>query len=255
MKEIDMPLGYSFQITPQELTEILARLQPYLPKYLKKIDAQGYSLRFEFEPFTGREGEPWSPSTHEDPKLSYVRESDDEAEHLLREKARVVLSNLYEDARREWKDAAYIADLKTTVKDAGARWKTYQHEAKALDTAYDYLRTPDAASEWPSALSRLVDAQDRTKAAAAAFDERGLEIARVHSKHVYADLGHDAALAAAGFPEAKDWPVADFDRYDRSHYSAWDTHPPLEERVRRLVEEQDAHVAKVGRLSGSIAGH
>ncbi|MGW6940001.1 hypothetical protein ACWGF3_13500 [Streptomyces xanthophaeus] len=247
-----MPLGHSFKIAPEELTEIFSRLQPYLPKYLKKIDAQSHGLRFEFEPFTGREGEPWSPSTLEDPKLSWVLQSDDEAEHLLREKARVVLDNLYEEARREWRDAAYIADLKTTVKDADALWGAYQHEAKALTSAYDYLRTPAAASEWPSALSRLIDAQDCTKAAATAFDERGQEIARVHSKHLYADLGHNAALAAAGFPDAKDWPVADYDRYERSHYSAWDTHPPLEERVRRLVEEQDVHLAKVGRLSGTV---
>lgn len=173
-----MPLGYSFQITPQELDEIFARLQPYLPKYLKKVNAGPYGgLRFEFEPFTGREEEPYEPATHDDPKLSYVRESEKEAEHLIRQKAGVVLSNLYETAREEWKDAAYVADLKAVVKDAPGRWKTYQHEIKALGTAYDYLRTPDAAKEWPSAVSRLVDAQDRTTAAAIAFDERAEEIA------------------------------------------------------------------------------
>nr|MDT0521298.1 hypothetical protein [Streptomyces sp. DSM 41633] len=248
-----MPLGYSFKITPEELTEIFSRLQQYLPKYLKKIDAQSHGLRFEFEPFTGREGEPWEPSTHDDPKLSYIRESDDEAEHLLREKARVVLAAVYEKARNEWRDAAYIADLKVVVKDAGARWKTYQHEAKALTAAYDYLRTPEAAKEWPSAVSRLIDAQDRTKAAAVAFDERALEIAEVHDKHLYADLGQDAALAAAGFPEAKDWHITASHHYGQRHYSDWDTHPPLEEQARRLVEQQDAHVSKVGRLSGTAA--
>ncbi|WP_413751711.1 hypothetical protein NRF20_00020 (plasmid) [Streptomyces sp. R-74717] len=250
-----MPLGYSFQITPQELEEIFARLQPYFPKYLKEIDAQSYGLRFEFAPFTGREEEPYEPSTHDDPKLSYVSESENEAEHLLREKAGVVLSNLYEKAREEWKDAAYVAALKAVVKDAPDLWKTYQHEVKALGTAYDYLRTPEAAKEWPSAVSRLVDAQDRSKAAAITFDERAREIAEVHDKHLYADLGHDAALKAAGYPEAKDWHIADVREYGKGYYSDWDTNPPLEEQVRRLIEQQDAHVAKVGRLSGATVGH
>lgn len=248
-----MPLGYSFQITPEELKEIFARLQPYLPKYLKKVDAQSYGLRFEFEPFTGREEEPSSPSTHKDPQLSYVRESENEAEHLLREKAIVVLENLYEKAREEWKDAAYVADLKTAVKDAPARWKTYQHELKALSSAYDHLRTPEAAKEWPAAVSRLIDAQDRTRAAAVAFDERAKEIAEIHDKHLYAELGHDAALKAAGYPEAKDWHITDAGDYGRNYYSDWDNYPPLEEQIRRLAERQDAHVAKVGRLSGTPA--
>ncbi|TBO60220.1 hypothetical protein EYS09_07940 [Streptomyces kasugaensis] len=250
-----MPLGYSFQITPEELQEIFARLQPYLPKHLKKVDAQPYGLRFEFAPFTGREEEPSKPSTHGDPKLDYVRESEDETEHLLREKASVVLSNLYETAREEWKDAAYVADLKAVVKDAPDRWKTYQHEIKALSTAYDYLRTPEAAKEWPSAVSRLIDAQDRTKAAATAFDERAREIAEVHDTHLYADLGHDAALKAAGYPGAKDWHITGAGEYGKHYYSDWDNNPPLEEQARRLIEQQDTHVAKIGRLSGATAGN
>lgn len=248
-----MPLGSSFQITPEELTEIFARLQPHLPKYLKKVDPQRNGIRFEFAPFTGREEEPSKPFTHDDPKLSYIPESENEAEHLLREKASIVLSNLYGKARDEWRDAAYVADLKAVVKDAGARWKTYQHELKAAMSAYDYLRSPEAAKEWPSAVSRLIDAQDRTKAAAVAFDERAEEIAEVHDKHLYADLGRDAALKAAGFPEAKDWHITDLSDYGKGHYSDWDTQPPLAEQTRRLVEKQDGHVAKVARLSGASA--
>ncbi|MBO8189209.1 hypothetical protein [Streptomyces spirodelae] len=249
-----MPLGNSFEITPEELAEIFARLQPYLPKNLKKVDAHPYGLRFEFKPFTGREKEPFTPSTYDDPKLSYVQESENEAEHLIREKARVVLVNLYEKAREEWEDAAYIADLKAVVKDAPGLWKTYQHEMKALEAAYDYLRTPDAATEWPSAVSRLVDAQNRVKAAAVAFDKRAKEIAEVHDKHLYADLSHDAALKAAGYPEAKDWHIVDTQRYGNKSYIDRDCYAPLEEKARRLIEQQDAHVAKVGRLSGATAG-
>ncbi|MGI5532497.1 hypothetical protein ACQEVX_35550 [Streptomyces syringium] len=249
-----MTLGYSFQITPEELKEIFARLQPYLPKFLKKVNAESYGLRFEFEPFTGREEEPSEPSTYDDPKLDYVSESENEAEHLLREKAGVVLSDVFRAARAEWKDAAYVADLKAVVKDAPDRWRTYEQEIKALETAYDYLRTPGAATEWPSAVSRLIDAQDRTKAAAVAFDKRAVEIAEVHDKHLYADLGHDAALKASGYPEAKNWHITDASHYGRNYYSDWDNSPPLAEQVRRLIEQQDAHVAKVGRLSGATAG-
>jgi|GEM_PF-5631186 len=250
-----MPHGHSLQTSPEDMQEILARLRPYLPTYLKGVDTQGHWLRFEFAPFTGREEEPSCPATYEDPKLSYVGEEDDAAEHLVREKARVVLYDLYDKARAKWADAAYVADLKTVVKDADARWKTYQHESKALDAAYDYLRSPEAAAEWPSALSRLVDAQERTRAAAVAFDTRAAEIAEVHERHLYADLGHDAALAAAGYPQAKDWHIVGADDYSKGYFSEWDSGVPLEEQARRRTEQQDAHIAKVGQLSGTTTGN
>jgi hypothetical protein len=248
-----MPLGHSFQITPAELTEIFSRLRPYFPESLKKVEPRpgGYGLRFQFAPFTGREEEPHQPFTHDDPQLGYISESENAAEHLLREKARVVLADLYRAARQEWQEAAYIADLKDVIRDAPARWKTYQHELKGVQAAYDYLRTPEAAQEWPSAVSRLIDAQDRTTAAAVAFDQRAREIAQVHETHLYADLGRDAALKAAGYPEAKSWPIADAHDYDRSHYGPWDSVLPLAEQARRLIEQQEAHVAKVARLSGT----
>lgn len=246
-------LGSSFQISSDELKEIFARLQPYLPKGLTKVDTSSRWLQFEFEPFTGREEEPCEPATYTDPKLRYVSESEDGAEHRLREKARTVLSQVYEQARQEWRNAAYVADLKGVVRDAPVLWKTYQHEVKALGTAYDYLRAPEAAQEWAPAVSRLVDAQDRTKAAAHAFDQRAEEIAEVHDKHLYADLGHNAALTAAGYPEAKDWVIASAHRYRQNYYGDYETYVPLEEQVRRLIEQQDAHVTKVGRLSGTAA--
>ncbi|MGW7320184.1 hypothetical protein [Streptomyces sp. NPDC054865] len=252
-----MPFDHSFQITPDEMTEIFVRLQPYLPKSLQKVEPHpsGYGLRCEFIPFTGREAEPVAPPTHTDPTLSYVSESENATEHLLRQKAGVVLSDIYEKARREWKDAAYVAALQAVVRDTGDRWTRYQQQAKALQSAYDYLRTPDAAREWPSAVTRLIDAQDHVRTAALAYDERAREIAKAHSEHLYADLGQVAALEAAGYPAGKDWPVADAEVYDRSYHSDWDTNPPLEEQVRRIVEQQDAHLAKVGRLSGTATNH
>ncbi|MFH9821375.1 hypothetical protein [Streptomyces sp. NPDC017230] len=238
-------LGRTFQITPEEMREIHARLTPHFPSYLRKIEpnALGWGLHFVFAPFTGREAEPCTPrSFYNDPQLTYVRESDNETEHLLREKAGAVMSNLYEAAREEWKDAAYVADLREVVKDAPFRWTRYALAAQELEKAYAYLRTPGAGQEWPAAISRLVDAQDRTRAAAVEFDERAADIARVHDKHLYADLGHVQALAKAGFPEAKDWHVGSgFDGY----FSGG-----LAEQVDRLIKEQDAHLTRVGRLAG-----
>ncbi|MDQ0605526.1 hypothetical protein QF037_009959 [Streptomyces canus] len=244
--------GCKFQITPEGMTEIFERLRPYLPPYLKRVQHSTYALRFEFAPFTGRESDPSTPDTHTDPKLAYG--SDDKAERALRRAARGILDDLYEQARQQWRDAAYVADLQQTVKDTGARWQAYERENKALESAYDYLRTPAAATDWPSALSRLVDAQERALAAASAFDDRAWEIARVHDKHLYADLGHHAALARAGYPEATDWHITLAEDYGSRYYSEWSTCMPLTERVRRLISQQDTHVTKVGRLSGTATG-
>ncbi|MFE1519571.1 hypothetical protein ACFW9I_22575 [[Kitasatospora] papulosa] len=241
-----------YTITPDEMTEILDRLKPHLPPYLKEIGRGPYGgLVVEFEPFTGREAEPVRPSTRYDDRLRYVPEADDEAEHLLREKAARVLDRLFEQAGENWRDAAYVADLRRIVQDAPARWAAYRREAEALDTAYAYLRTPKAAAEWPSAVSRLIDAQSRAGAAAAAFDERGQQIADAHDRHVYADLGRQAALTAAGYPEAAEWHIADASSYGRRQYMDWETHPPLTEQIRRQVEQQDTHLAKVRRLTGT----
>ncbi|MBQ0855721.1 hypothetical protein J8N05_47055 (plasmid) [Streptomyces sp. BH-SS-21] len=240
--------GRGYEITPAGMDEIFARLRPHLPTYLKAVHHHRYSIQYEFATFTGREKEPSTPDVYTDPKLACG--SDDEAERALRKAARRILVDLYRQASQRWQDAAYVADLKETVGDASTRWQAYEREIKALESAYAYLRTPEAAAEWPSALSRMVDAQDRAMAAASAFDDRAWEIARVHETHLYADLGHDAALERAGYPEAKDWDIASADTYA----SSWGPGVPLTEQVRRLITDQDTHVAKVGRLSGTTTG-
>ncbi|MFE1996291.1 hypothetical protein [Streptomyces parvulus] len=238
-------LGHTFQITPEEMREIMERLTPHLPPYLRKIEPNslGWGLHFVFAPFTGREPEPCTPrSFYNDPRLTYVSESAGEGEHLLREKAGAVMSNLYEAAREEWKCAAYVADLREAVKDAPYRWNVYERAAKDLERAYAYLREPNAATEWPAAISRLIDAQDQTRAAAVAFDERAADIAFVHDRHLYADFTHGEALAKAGYPEAKDWHVGDgFGGVFRGG---------LVEQVDRLIQDQEMHLARVGRLTG-----
>ncbi|MEU1853748.1 hypothetical protein ABZ499_31910 [Streptomyces sp. NPDC019990] len=244
-----MALGSTVTITPDEHRQIFERLAPHLPPYLRKVEPHpsGWGLRYEFAPFTGRENAPAVPSSrYDDPRLKYVPASEDPAEHRLREVADRILSDLYDKAYEEWKDAAYVADLRQAVKDAPDRWKAYERELKALQAAYDYLRTPQAASEWPAAISRLVDAQERARAAAIAFDERARDIAAAHYKHLYADLGQVQALTKAGYPEAKDWHVGDgFDGYFSDS---------LKEAVNRLIEQQETHVTKVARLSGMGAG-
>ncbi|MER5973286.1 hypothetical protein ABT112_26770 [Streptomyces sp. NPDC002055] len=254
----DAMLGDTFTITPDEMRAIFARLQPHLPPYLRKIEPHesGWGMRYEFATFTGREEEPAKPSSYyDDPQLRYVRESENAAEHQLRLKATHILTDLYDRACDQWKDAAYVADLKAALRDAPSRWRAYEQARKALEAANGYLRTPQAAAEWPSAISRLVDAQEQALAAAVAFDERAEDIAKVHDRHVYAELGSDAAYTKAGCPEAKDWHITDADHYCHSYrgYHSSLHYAPLAETVRALIEQQDAHLAKVGRLSGTTA--
>jgi hypothetical protein len=242
-------LGNTITVTADEHRQIWERLAPHLPPYLRKIEnhPSGWGLSFQFAAFTGREEEPDVPRAfYSDPQLTYVRESENPGEHRLRRAADTIINDLYTKAREEWRNAAYVADLRKVVRDAPDCWKAYEREAKALESAYAYLRTPQAAPEWPAAISRLVDAQERTLAAAAAFDERAVDIARVHEKHLYADLGHVQALTQAGYPGAADWHVVNcFDGY----FSDF-----LRETVTRLIEEQETHLAKVARLSGTATG-
>ncbi|KAB2587727.1 hypothetical protein F5983_36430 [Streptomyces arboris] len=155
---------------------------------------------------------------------------------------------MYHRARSLWQEAAYVADLKDAVQDAPARWKAYLKARVTLESAAAYLRTPQASTEWPSAVARLVDAQRAAATAAAAFDGRGQAIAQVHRTYLYADLGQHAALMAAGYPEATAWHIADIDGYDG--YDGWGLDRTLAQHVDRLIKEQDDHLTKVRRLSG-----
>ncbi|MFJ6862227.1 hypothetical protein [Streptomyces werraensis] len=224
--------------------QVLDRITLHLPPYLRKMEPVHGRVTFEFAPFTGHEKEPVKPqSYYDDPQLDYVPESENQAEHRIRTVARNVLDDLYQQARQQWKDAAYVAELRRVVRDAPARWRAYEREAKALEAAYAYLRTAEAGREWPAAVSRLVDAQDRTRAAAARFDERAVDIAAAQDRHLYAGLGHGQALAEAGYPEAKDWYIGDgFGGYFRDGLTA---------KVDSLIEEQEQHLAKVRGLSGT----
>ncbi|MET9097153.1 hypothetical protein ABZX72_34315 [Streptomyces cyaneofuscatus] len=235
-------------ITPDEMKEIADRLTPHLPPNLTRAKAHpsGFGMEYTFAPFTGREPEPAKPPTHKDERLKYVPEDQDEREHHLRHKAGTLLSDMYDRARVLWQEAAYVADLKDAVQDAPARWTAYMKERVTLEAAAAYLRTPQASTEWPSAVARLVDAQRAAAAAAAAFDERGQVIAQVHRTYLYADLGQHAALTAAGYPEATAWHIADIDGYD-----GWGLDRTLAQHVDRLIKEQDDHLAKVHRLTGT----
>ncbi|QNP67966.1 hypothetical protein [Streptomyces genisteinicus] len=242
-----MPLD---TITPDEMRIIITRIQPYLPRFLTLFEPGPHGVRFAFAQFTGRELRPVRPAVQDDANLRYVPEDEDPVEHRLRNEARHILDDVWEQAGEQWAQAAYVAELGDAVKDAPARWKTYRTERRALDDAFAFLRDPAASAEWPSALSRLIDAQDRTRAAATAFDTRAREIARVHDEHHGADITHDAALAAAGYPEAAEWPIARHADYDRAHHTDWGTRP-LAETVRHLIEQQDTHITKINRLSGT----
>ncbi|WP_331724008.1 hypothetical protein [Streptomyces sp. NBC_00005] len=242
--ETSTALGRNYRITPEGMTEIFDRLRPHLPPYLKAVHHHPTWLKFEFQPFTGREEEPCSPAVRTDPKLAYG--TDDEAERVLRSAAVGILDDLYEQARDQWRNAAYVEDLKQVVQDADALWKAYQRELTGMEAAYAYLRSPEAGAEWRSAVSRLIDAQERALRAAEAFDCRAVRIAEAHEKHSDADYGHTAALAAAGYPQGADWQIAYIDDYGTSR--------SLTGQLRRTVDDQNTHVAKVARLSGTATG-
>ncbi|MDV9189781.1 hypothetical protein R6L23_16420 [Streptomyces sp. SR27] len=250
-------VAFAFSLSAAQVQEIFARLSPHLPSYLKKVEPgpSGYGVRFEFAPFTGAEPRPEVPAAfHRDPGLTGVSESENPVEHRLREAADQIITDLYDTAHHQWEDAAYVRELKGSVKDAPALWVAYKGAAEVLETAYAYLRTPEASQEWPSAVARLLDAQDNAVTAADAFDLRAQDIAEVHNRHLYADLSHDAALAQAGYPEAKDWDIADSEKYGYRSYG-WDDseYAPLATKVRRLVERQQGQLEKVTRLSGAPA--
>ncbi|MFD8938605.1 hypothetical protein ACFV0R_25700 [Streptomyces sp. NPDC059578] len=180
----------TFQITPDELTEITVRLRRHLPKNLTTIHTNGR--------------------------------------------------------------AAYVAALRTVIgTDMPALWATYQTEAEALTTAYAYLRSPEATTEWLPAIARLVDAQDSTVRAAVAFDARAHDLALVHDRHKYADMSPRDALTAAGHPDAAGWHIAPSWTYGcRGHGET------LAEQTSRLTQEQNDIIATVSRLAaGAPAGH
>ncbi|MEU5836380.1 hypothetical protein ABZ820_22300 [Streptomyces diacarni] len=255
-------LGETFSVTADELKEIFnVRLAPYLPANLKKVEPRpsGLGNNYTFKPFTGREPRPEEPERYwNDPKLAF-RHMDKEAgrpeagedEYDLRDKARYFLSEAYRQARIEWRNAAHVAELKIVVKDTDDRWKAHGQAKRAVEAAFAYLRTPEAAREWTSAVSRLIDAQDAYMAAAVAFDARAQEIAEVHDRHFHEEmLGWNEALVAAGYPQATDWHITSVGDYGKNHWEEYDPHT-IAGQAETLIKEQEVHVAKVSRLAGA----
>ncbi|MFE9736128.1 hypothetical protein ACFYO9_37380 [Streptomyces sp. NPDC005863] len=255
-------LGTTFQVTADELKEIFnVRLAPYLPAHLTKAEPNpsGWGNTYTFKPFTGREPKPETPRRYyDDPKLCFRhqdreagRPEADEAEYDLREKACHFLDQVYDQARSEWRNARYIADLKTVVSNTGDLFKQHGQAKTAVDAAFTYLRDPKAATEWPAAVSRLIDTHSTLMAAAIAFDERARQIAEVHEQHLYEEApGYDEALKAAGYPQARDWPIASVHDYGRNYHGEYDRYT-LSGQAQALIKEQEEHVAKVGRLTGT----
>ncbi|MEU6664259.1 hypothetical protein [Streptomyces sp. NPDC046821] len=254
-----MSFGRTHSLSGEQVAEIFnVRLRPHLPKYLSKVEPNTYSVRYVFLPFTGREPEPMTPERYwEDPNLAFKHMDEeagravaDEAEYDLREAARFLLDNVYTEARIEWRNARHIAELKTVVQDTGARWKAHNLAKRACEAAFAYLRDPAAATEWTSAISRLVDAQGTYMKAAGAFDERAQEIAETHDRHFHEEmLGDNEALIAAGYPDGKDWYITHSDYYGRSYRGEYDERT-LAGRAQSLIKEQEEHVRKVGSLAG-----
>ncbi|MFE4539700.1 hypothetical protein ACFRKB_32320 [Streptomyces scopuliridis] len=257
-----MGINTDYKLTGDQIDDIVNnRLRPYLPTNLAKVDPQTYHLRYTFNPaFTGQESEPQEPSYKsicDDPKLSHEhwdKQADrpvaDEAEYDLREAARFILSDVYRSARDEWRNARYIADIKAATNLAGGLWKQHNQAKSAVEAAFSYLRDPEAAKEWPAAVSRLIDTQDTYLKAAIAFDERAHDIATVHDKNMYEEsLGYREVYAAAGVPDAWDWPVVEAGAYGSNYLGKYDENTAAGKAQARIAE-QEAHVAKVGQLLG-----
>lgn len=251
----------SQQFTGEQLAEILNRLRPFLPTRLTTVTPAYGGFEYTFLPFTGAESGPTEPDrSWEQPDLAYRHMDEeagrpiaDDAEYELRKLARFLLSDAYSQALIHWKNARHVAELKSVVQNTGALWKTHQQAERAVEAAFAYLQDPAAAKEWRAAVSRLVHAQDTYLAAAVAFDKRARDIAEVHDRNMHEDqLGYDAALAAAGFPEAKDWPIASLDEYG-SYYQSEPSEYTAIGAAQRLIKEQEAHVGKVSRLTGQTA--
>jgi hypothetical protein len=259
-------LGTTFSVTADEFKEIFnARLAPYLPANLQNVEPNpsGWGNRYTFKPYTGAEAEPEEPYDRwkNDPKLRWRHEDErdgrqvgTEEEYELREKARYFLEQVYAEARTEWRNAKHLAALKKVLVDgkAATAWKRWGQAKTATDAAYAYLRDPEAAKEWATAVSRLIDTHTELKAAAAAFDEKAQEIAQIHWDHMHEEgYGHDEALRLAGHPEATDWEIHGHDDYTADYRGEWrDWDRCLQAQTARLIAEQEAHVAKIGRLTG-----
>jgi len=243
----------SYTFTSEQLTDILNWLRPYLPAQLTTVTPRTYNLRYTFAPFTGLEPEPEQPNAAwHDPKLARMFQDEkadrpvaDDAEYELRSIARSILHDVYREARIAWKNARHVAQLREVVGDTGDLWKAHQQAKSAVDAAFTYLRDPQAATEWTSAVSRLIDAQDTYRAAARAFDTQAQQIARVHRDNFHEEmLGYDEALAAAGFPEGKAWDICPVEEYGYANDYT------VAGQAKQLIAEQNEHVAKVGRLTG-----
>ncbi|MFF7329688.1 hypothetical protein [Streptomyces sp. NPDC008150] len=232
----------SIVLTSEDQKVIFARLASYLPATLKKIEPGPYAgFRYTFTTYTGREQEPCTPAIGRDPQLTPMREADNPHEYKIRAAARDILDGIYAEAHRHWHNAAYAAALAQAIGDAPTLWKTYTNELRTMTAAFDYLRDPEASREWPSAIARLLDAQDRTIAAAEAFDIPARNIARVHDEYLYSDYGHAEAFAAAGHPNAKDW--------DIPSHNTW--RGTLADKIREAVTRQRERIATIGHLTGT----
>lgn len=257
-----MSIGHDYTLTGAQIDDIFNnRLRPHLPANLTNVDPKAYFIRYTFNPpFTGQEDMPEQPHRvwADDPKLTLKhldeqagRPVADEAEYDLREAARFLLDDVYRTARNEWRNARYVADIKTATNNASGLWKQHTQAKRAVEAAFSYLRDPEAAKEWPAAVSRLVDTQSTYLKAALAFDEQARSIAQVHERNLYEEsLSYKEAYAAAGVPEAWDWPIAEADAYGHNYRGEYDEGTAAGQ-AQTLIKEQEAHVAKVGRLAGT----
>ncbi|MBT2406867.1 MULTISPECIES: hypothetical protein [unclassified Streptomyces] len=186
-------------------------------------------LVFSFRPFTGAEEEP------ERPLYTWKDES-------LTEASRAFIDAEYDEAIRLWRMAAYTAALKQAATGAEDLWGAYSRARTAMDERFASLDSaPDA--HWRATVSQLVAAQNRALETATVWDRKGLEIATVHEKFVYADLYPEGAYKAISV-DPRGWVLGS--AYDYESFRGG----PLAREVQQRIDAQREHLRTVAALSG-----
>jgi hypothetical protein len=217
-------------ISPDEATQALAQLEGLHHPHFKGTTTGRYgNVHFDLAPFTGHEPEPTIPTEiYRNKNLGHTAYAFLEAE--------------YEQARTMWHNARYINALTDATAGAPALWDTYATARRDMDRIYAALATtPD--THWRATVFKLIAAQEKTLAAAQAWDRKGADIARAHAVRHDGDLGRSEAYKRIGV-DADAWIVGSED-----DYVGWGE-TPLYGRIRRAVDAQGEQLQKVANLTG-----
>ncbi|GAA2811536.1 hypothetical protein GCM10010441_40290 [Kitasatospora paracochleata] len=205
------------------------------PHFVSITKTDDTNVQWTFKPFTGSEAEPIVPT-------AFWRDD------TLSEAARNTLEFEYEVARRLWRDARYIRDIKEAAAGAASCWDRYTQARNEMDALFTAMDTT-ADTHWRATVSKLLTAQEKTLAAAAAWDHKAKPIAYVHGTYGRTELTRREVYERAGIDptDATAWVIGDDSDYD----ARWDL-KPLQKLVHDAVEAQREHLRKVAELTADL---